>query len=213
MSAAEPPDPAHPPVLSDVLGVEGTGNVREKRRSSGSGRPTTSGAPTGCRCSSCSRRPTPRSPTPASPSPTSTASSRRPGYTTVEELAANLGVETVDWSVTVHMGGASPSAAIGDAAMAVEAGIGRNVLVVVGWNGYSAFRPREGVQAPRRGLDASAVGDIVLDYYLPYGARSAAQFYGWIATRHKLLYGTRDTDTGEVAVTFRRACAAATTRR
>ena len=44
----------------------------------------------------------------------------------------------------------------------------------------------------------------MLDYYLPYGARSAAQFYGWIATRHKLLYGTRDTDTGEVAVTFRR---------
>src|SRR5207248_9396783 len=42
-----------------------------------------------------------------------------------------------------------------------------------------------------------------LDYYLPYGARSAAQFYAWIATRHKQLYGTRDTDTGEIAVTFR----------
>ena len=127
-----------------------------------------------------------------------------PGYTTVEELAANLGVETVNWSVTVHMGGASSSAAIGDAAMAVRAGLARNVLVVVGWNGYSAFRPREGVPVPKRGLDASAVGDVVLDYYLPYGARSAAQFYGWIATRHKLLYGTRDTDTGEVAVTFRK---------
>jgi acetyl-CoA acetyltransferase len=127
-----------------------------------------------------------------------------PGYTTVEELAANLGVETVNWSVTVHMGGASPVAAIADAAMAVQAGVARNVLVVVGWNGYSAFRPRKGVPVPRRGLDASGVGDVVLDYYLPYGARSAAQFYGWIATRHKLLYKTRDTDTGEVAVTFRR---------
>jgi len=44
-------------------------------------------------------------------------------------------------------------------------------------------------------MDGSAVGDVVLDYYLPYGARSAAQFYSWIAMRHKLLYGTRDTDT------------------
>jgi acetyl-CoA acetyltransferase len=95
-------------------------------------------------------------------------------------------------------------AAIGDAAVAVEAGLARHVLVVVGWNGYSAFRPRAGAPVPRRGLDASAVGDVVLDYYLPYGARAAAQFYGWIATRHKLLYGTRDTDTGEIAVTFRR---------
>ena len=70
------------------------------------------------------------------------------------------------------------------------------MLVVVGWNGYSAFRPRPGIPRPRRGLDAGAVGDVVLDYYLPYGARAAAQFYAWIATRHKQLYGTLDTDTG-----------------
>jgi acetyl-CoA acetyltransferase len=127
-----------------------------------------------------------------------------PGYTTVEELAANLGVESVNFSVTVHMGGASPVAAVGDAAVAVDAGLARHVLVVAGWNGYSAFRPRPGVPVPRRGLDANGVGDVVVDFYLPYGARSAAQFYGWIATRHKLLYGTRDTDTGEIAVTFRR---------
>jgi acetyl-CoA acetyltransferase len=127
-----------------------------------------------------------------------------PGYTTVEELAANLGVDSVAFAMTVHMGGASPVAAVGDAAVAVDAGLARHVLVVAGWNGYSAFRPRPGVPVPRRGLDADAVGDVVVDFYLPYGARSAAQFYGWIATRHKLLYGTRDTDTGEVAVTFRR---------
>src|SRR5204862_3840974 len=35
------------------------------------------------------------------------------------------------------------------------------------------------------------------------GARSAAQFYAWIATRHQLLYGTLPTDTGTIAVTFR----------
>jgi acetyl-CoA acetyltransferase len=101
------------------------------------------------------------------------------------------------------MGGASPVASLQHAALAVATGVARNVLVVVGWNGYSAFRPRDGVPRPRRGLDANAVGDTVLDFYIPYGARSAAQFYAWIAMRHKQLYGTRDTDTGEIAVTFR----------
>ena len=126
-----------------------------------------------------------------------------PGYTTSEELAANLGIETLRFATTVHMGGASPVASLQHAAMAVAAGVARHVLVVVGWNGYSAFRPREGIPRPRRGLDGSAVGDVVVDYYVPYGARSAAQFYAWIAMRHKQLYGTRDTDTGEIAVTFR----------
>jgi acetyl-CoA acetyltransferase len=101
------------------------------------------------------------------------------------------------------MGGASPTASLQHAALAVANGLATNVLVVVGWNGYSAFRPREGVPRPRRALDAGSVADVTADYYLPYGARSAAQFYSWIAMRHKQLYGTRDTDTGEIAVTFR----------
>jgi acetyl-CoA acetyltransferase len=126
-----------------------------------------------------------------------------PGFTSSEELAANLGIETLRFATTVHMGGASSVAALQHAVLAVQTGLATNVLVVVGWNGYSAFRPREGVPRPRRGMDTGAVGDVVLDFYLPYGARAAVQFYSWIAMRHKLLYGTRDTDTGEIAVTFR----------
>jgi acetyl-CoA acetyltransferase len=126
-----------------------------------------------------------------------------PGYTTSEELAANLGIDNMRFATTVHMGGASPVASLQHAALAVANGLAANVLVVVGWNGYSVFRPREGVPRPRRALDAGSVADVTVDYYLPYGARSAAQFYAWIAMRHKQLYGTRDTDTGEVAVTFR----------
>lgn len=126
-----------------------------------------------------------------------------PGYTTVEELAANLGIPSVGFSATVHMGGASSTAAIQDAAMAVATGVAENVLVVVGWNGYSAFRARPGARRPRRGLDANAVADVLMDFYLPYGARSAAQFYSWIATRHQRLYGTLETDLAEVALAFR----------
>jgi acetyl-CoA acetyltransferase len=126
-----------------------------------------------------------------------------PGFTTSEELAANLGIEDLHVATTVHMGGASPTASLQHAALAVRSGIARNVLVVVGWNGYSAFRPREGVPRPRRGLDGSAVADVLLDFYLPYGARSAAQFYAFIATRYQQLFGIQPTDTGEIAVTFR----------
>ena len=126
-----------------------------------------------------------------------------PGYTTVEELAANLGIPSVAYSATVHMGGASSVAAVQDAAMAVATGVANTVLVVVGWNGYSVFRERPGARRPRRGMDANAVADVLVDFYLPYGARSAAQFYGWIATRHQQLYGTLPTDLGEVAVAFR----------
>jgi acetyl-CoA acetyltransferase len=126
-----------------------------------------------------------------------------PGYTTSEELAANLGVEDLHVATTVHMGGASPTASLQHAALAVRSGVATNVLVVVGWNGYSAFRPREGVPQPRRGLDTSAAPDVLFDFYLPYGARSPAQFYAFIATRYQQLYDILPTDTGEIAVTFR----------
>ena len=127
-----------------------------------------------------------------------------PGYTSSEELAANLGIVDLRFATTVHMGGASPTASLQHAALAVSAGIARNVLVVVGWNGYSAFRPRPGVPRPRRGLDGGAVADVLLDFYLPYGARSAAQFYAWIATRYQKLFDILPTDTGSIAVAFRK---------
>ncbi len=126
-----------------------------------------------------------------------------PGYTSAEELASNLGIDDLHYAATTHLGGASPTASLQTAAMAVHSGLAKNVLVVVGWNGFSAFRPRPGVKPPRLGLDPGSVGNTTIDYYLPYGARSAPQFYSFVLTRYKKLFGIRDEDAGEIALACR----------
>ncbi len=127
-----------------------------------------------------------------------------PWYTSSEELAANLGIEDLAYASVAAMGGASPTASIQTASMVVSAGLAEHVLVVVGWNGYSFLRPRPGAPMPRHGVTVTSAFDALQDFVLPHGAIMPAQFYGFLCNRHKQLYGTKDTDTGHVAMAARK---------
>ncbi|MFN0029830.1 MAG: thiolase C-terminal domain-containing protein [Acidimicrobiales bacterium] len=126
-----------------------------------------------------------------------------PGFISTEEIAANLGMAEVRYSITVHMGGASPTAALQSAAMAISAGIAESVLVTFGWNGYSALRSRAGAPSSRRKLDLGPVLEVSRNFYSPYGLRSAAQWYSLYLQRYVNQYGVEPTDAAEIALACR----------
>ena len=125
-------------------------------------------------------------------------------HNSVEDFAANLGIEDLRYAATLHIGGASPTASLQSAAMAVASGVARNVLVVFGWHGYSAMRPREGAPRQKRMSSENSMTETMRDFYVPYGVVAPVQMYAWLATRHQQMYGVPNEAMGAVAVACRK---------
>ncbi|HEY6418367.1 MAG TPA: hypothetical protein VIX59_05120 [Candidatus Binataceae bacterium] len=121
-----------------------------------------------------------------------------------EQFAVNLGIPDLRYAVTSHMGGASPSASIQSAVMAVASGVANNVLVPIGWNGYSAMRVRNMGNASSSAAAAGPIGPTLAEYYLPFGAPVPANWYAWLATRHIKMYGTPPEAAAAIALAARK---------
>lgn len=126
-----------------------------------------------------------------------------PVLTFTEELAANLGIRELKWASVVAMGGATCTAMLQNAAMAVASGVANNVLLVLGWNGYSALRPKPGTP-PGRTNGPFAFENIMNDFYAPFGVTMPVQFYGWLATRHEHVHGDQTAAKAAIAIAFRK---------
>ena len=125
-----------------------------------------------------------------------------------EHIAANLGIEDMRYATTVHMGGASPVVSLQSAAMAIASGVATNVLIPVGWNGYSSNPVRGGGARADTGEKpmpaTNPLQNTIGAFYLPYGATVPVQWYAWLATRHQQLYGTPFEAMGAIAVAERK---------
>lgn len=120
-----------------------------------------------------------------------------------EEIAANLGVRDVRYSVTVQMGGASPTASLQSAVMAIACGVADTVLVAFGWEGFSAFQ-RSRRTGPQRQHGQAPFAEVSRMWYAPYGVRTAAQWYSFYLNRYVRLFDVGPEDAAPIALGARR---------
>lgn len=126
-----------------------------------------------------------------------------PGFVAWDEIAAHLGVPDVRYTVCPQMGGASATGALLTAAMAISTGVAEVVLLTVGWNGYSAIRPRPDARPNKRRFSA-AFFETVKNYYAPYGLRSAPWWYSLYLQRYAKRYNVPPEAAGAIAVACRK---------
>jgi len=111
-------------------------------------------------------------------------------------LARALGLDRIGWHNEIHGGGSQCASILGDAAMLVEAGVARTVLV------YRALNGRSG---PRMGQVPLRVGDgAESQFTLPYGMLGPVHLFALAAQRYVAESGV---DLADVVLRSRAAAA------
>jgi len=129
-----------------------------------------------------------------------------PESPSAEDFGNNLGLPVINYTVTLHMGGASGTAGVFCAAMAVACGVARHVVVVSGRNGYSGARVSDARSS--RGLaPVEQKQSMTLEFEAPFGLMVPMQYYSLLAQRHMFQYGTTSQQMGAVAVAMRKHAA------
>lgn len=108
------------------------------------------------------------------------------------DLSYALGIDGCDYQLIDSHGGASACSMVAAAAMAIHAGLCKNVLVFRAMNGRSA-RPTGASRAAEGGGQ----------WLVPYGSTHAAATFGAYYTAYMARYGATTLDLAHVAVTQR----------
>ncbi|WP_017592459.1 thiolase C-terminal domain-containing protein [Nocardiopsis potens] len=107
-------------------------------------------------------------------------------------VAPALGIEDQGWYLDQFGGGSVSHAVLGQAAMAIAAGVAETVVCYRAINARSEFRMGGQGRPPAGAFD--------LQYQAPYGLLAPAQHYALLARAHMLAYGTAHEHLGAVAV-------------
>jgi acetyl-CoA acetyltransferase len=125
----------------------------------------------------------------------------RADLVTTDELLSNSGIKDLRYSVIIRMGGASATASLQSAAMAVTSGVANVVLCVFGWKASSETR------FSRRPVSSTGTlrrMTIPGSFENPFGSFVPVQYYAHMAKRHMHEYGTTSRQFGAVAVAMRK---------
>lgn len=101
---------------------------------------------------------------------------------TNEDFINALGIKDLKYHAHVHIGGASPAAAVFQAAMAVATGVASRVIVVTGWNAFSS--PTRLSQVSDRPTVVNVPGKALRENLeAPLGLLAPMQWYSFHANR------------------------------
>jgi acetyl-CoA acetyltransferase len=113
-------------------------------------------------------------------------------------LAQALGIESMNFFLDHKLGGSIAMSVIGQAALAVSAGVADCVVMYRAMNGFSGRRSGSATRPP---LSLGAIWDS--QYKFPTGYVAAAQGLALAASTHMARYGTTHEDFGRLAMLCR----------